>query len=132
MTSIASQLAKIAKRSQKDAENVCKASMLRLGNITIQGSPVDTGRFRSNWMSAYGSVDTKTTPDADKSGAPSVTRLKARLTDLNIGVTFYFTNSLPYAQRLEYGWSAQAPAGIVRTAKLEWPRIVNEEVKKRA
>lgn len=132
MKSIAAQLEAIAKRSQEDLEDVFSASMLRLGNITIQASPVDTGRFRSNWMSAYGAIDSKTVPDALPSGAPSVTRLTSKLADVDLGVTFYFTNSLPYAQRLEYGWSAQAKGGIVRKAKLEWERIVKEEVNKRA
>ena len=131
MKSIAAQLQKIAKRSVEDAEDVVKASLLRLGNITIQASPVDTGRFGSNWMSAYGAIDSKTTQQADANGAPSVTRLTKKLSDIDLGVTFFFTNSLPYAQRLEYGWSAQAKGGIVRKATLEWERIVKEEVRKR-
>jgi len=39
---------------------------------------------------------------------------------------------LPYIERLEYeGWSAQAPSGMLRVSLAEFPRIVENEIKKR-
>jgi hypothetical protein len=34
------------------------------------------------------------------------------------------TNALPYARRLEYGWSRQAPYGMVRYSVLEYRRFL--------
>ena len=33
-------------------------------------------------------------------------------------------NETPYAQRVEEGWSTQAPAGMLRVSLLEWPQII--------
>jgi hypothetical protein len=33
-------------------------------------------------------------------------------------------NNLKYARRIEYGWSGQAPAGVVRPAIMEFGGIV--------
>ena len=133
MKSIYSQLDEIAKRANGDMEEVAAASMLRLGNRIVQGSPVDTGRFKNNWMSAYGSLD-PSTPRADNpSGAGSVTDLSVKVNDVQIGgADFFFTNSLPYAYRLETGWSDQASQGVVAVNALSWEKIVTEEVRKRS
>jgi len=85
-------------------------------------SPVDTGRFRGNWMIGVGSPDTTTIEIVDKEdgfgtiGTVSVPRVAAAVSQVRAGGIVYITNSLPYARRLEYGWSKQAPSppGIVR------------------
>jgi len=38
----------------------------------------------------------------------------------------YLTNNLPYAQRLEEGYSQQAPAGMVALTIQEFQAIANE------
>lgn len=68
-------------------------------------TPVDTGAARKNW---------KATID---------------------GNVFYLLNDLktvPYIRRLEYGWSPQAPRGMVRLTASEWPDIVRQAVMKNA
>ena len=79
-------------------------------------SPVDTGRFRGNWMLGVGSPDTSTIDAVDKDGSTTIARITAAFADAQAGGVLYVTNSLPYARRLEYGWSQQAPSppGIVR------------------
>jgi hypothetical protein len=42
----------------------------------------------------------------------------------------WFVNNLPYAERIEYGYSKQAPEGMVRRHVAMWRRIV--ETKARA
>ena len=42
------------------------------------------------------------------------------------GATIYLVNNLPYAVRLEYGWSKQAPAGMVRITAAEFQSIVDD------
>jgi hypothetical protein len=79
-------------------------------------SPVDTGRFRGNWMLGIGSPDTSTIDAVDPDGSTTVARITAAAGAIHAGGVVYITNSLPYARRLEYGWSQQAPSppGIVR------------------
>jgi hypothetical protein len=39
------------------------------------------------------------------------------------------SNDAPYAVRVEYGWSSQAPNGMLRRAVAEWPKILQNAVK---
>ena len=134
MKSIASQIEAIAKRSMQDVEDIAHASMLRLGNLIVQGSAVDKGRFINNWMSSIGTIDASTTEATSVSGADSIGRLNGTINGVKVGgASFYFTNTLPYSQRLEYeGWSAKMPQGTVRINALKWDSIVQDEISKRA
>lgn len=83
------------------------------------------GRFRANWQFGIGSVNTTTTEQTDKSGAATLGRLKAAISAVSAGPVFWISNSLPYAERLENGWSKQAPRGIVKLTLVELPRQVS-------
>jgi hypothetical protein len=100
-------------------------------------SPVDTGRFRANWMLGIGSPNTATIEAVDKNdgfgavGSVSVPRITAAVGDVQAGGVVYITNSLPYARRLEYGWSKQAPSppGIVRLTVQRYEAYIAAAVK---
>lgn len=126
--SLTTDLQKIAARNKQKLLKVAQNSLMRVGGRIVVMSPVDNGRFINNWMSAYGSADTATSEALNKTGAESVGRLDAKLNGLSVGQVFYFTNSLPYAERLEYGWSEKAPNGMVRLSVANWQTIVAQEV----
>ena len=89
----------------------------------IRLSPVDTGRFKENWLTAIGEANTSI-------DLPSGAGLTPIVKLLRLGDTIFFTNSLPYAFRLEFGWSNQAPRGMVRITVADWQGIVDREVQK--
>lgn len=67
------------------------------------------GRFRANWQIT---ISAPATGEID-STAPPVPSLRTP----PFGVTVYITNNVPYAERLEMGWSrTQAPGGVVNIA----------------
>lgn len=123
--SLASDLKKFAQLSIVKQERVVKSSFIQLGNEMEFKSPVDTGRFKDNWIGAVGSVDTMTT-DSNRN---SVGALSTMLGGFRMGEVFYYTNSLPYAQALEYGLSEQAPGGMVRLTARRWGSIVNTQIR---
>lgn len=87
------------------------------------------GHFRANWNMALNASDETTSDEVDKSGGRSIQQAKQGLQTLKIGDTVYFTNALPYAQRLEYeGWSMQAPAGMVRVTITEFNAAVEQAI----
>jgi hypothetical protein len=43
------------------------------------------------------------------------------------GVYATISNNEPYAYRVEFGWSTQAPNGMLRVTILEWPDIVKQK-----
>ena len=99
------------------------------GNLVLM-SPVDTGRFKANWFSGLGAVNTGTTEDTDKTGAASINRVASDVARLEIGQTIYITNSLPYAVPLEHGHSKQAPYGMVRVTIASYSAKLAEAVRK--
>lgn len=104
---------------------VRQALMLAAQNIVMR-SPVDTGRFRANWQFGVGARDTSTAERFDPTGATTIGRLIAEIKGTNAGQVYYLSNSLPYAMRLENGWSKQAPNGMVRLTAMDLPRQIEE------
>lgn len=107
----AADLRKLCDRAGDKAEMVVRKTALELQSGMIERSPVDTGRFKSNWACGVGAVNTDTSaaPGTDAEG-----RARTVLEGWKPGQTIFLTNSLPYAARLERGWSKQAPSGMVR------------------
>lgn len=69
------------------------------------------GRFRANWQitigtPAEGVIESTAAPVANVPNLPKFS-------------TVYITNNVPYAERLEMGWSSQAPSGIVSVSIAE-------------
>lgn len=66
--------------------------------------PVDTGRYRANHRVGYGEPDGSI---IDSTEEPVIDGLA--LKDVSI---VYIQNNLPYADRIENGWSQKAPDGV--------------------
>lgn len=128
MKSISAQLNRIKAESMQKVEKIYRGSMLEMGRRIILRSPVDTGAFRANWNSDYrldNSYD-ENNSDPNKSDG----RLVEKVNGLSAEKKFFFANSLPYARRLEDGWSQQAPIGMVKVTAAEWRDIANAEIQK--
>ena len=91
----------------------------------ILKSPVDTGRFRGNWQLAIGSVPNGTLELDDKTGTATIAKGAATALGFNAGETIFFANNLPYARRLEEGYSQQAPSGMVALTVQEFQSVVS-------
>ena len=82
----------------------------------VQKSPVDTGRFRGNWNASIGEANFATTETVDPSGSATIASATATLGNYDATEGFpaiNISNGLPYAVRLEDGYSGQAPGGMV-------------------
>ena len=87
----------------------------------IEGSPVDTGRFRSNWMIGAGTSKKGQTLDShttySKGQSVTSSEASAALSEINkLGEqsVVYITNSLDYAHALENGHSTQNEGFVAR------------------
>jgi hypothetical protein len=105
---------------------------MRIFELAINRSPVDTGRFRWNWMMSVGEVPTTYDPTAGgqlalgkpPAGGPvlnpnQITDGMATVTDLltmKLGQVVWIANNTHYAIYLEAGHSQQAPNGIALLA----------------
>lgn len=114
--SFSGDLKKASREIKNNLDSFYRSLALSAGNSLIMLSPVDTGRFRANWNFAIGADDKSTNISNDKTGTLAVGRLRAKVRVSKIGDVLYMSNNLPYAYRLETGWSEQRPAeqGIVK------------------
>lgn len=86
-------------------------AMALLGEIVLR-SPVDTGRFRGNIIVSIGAPVFATVDKSDKSGGSTLAAGQAALEGLKPYSLIYLQNNLAYAERLENGYSKQAPGGV--------------------
>jgi len=105
--------------------NIGRTSESRIRRVALAAyrainrrSPVDKGTFRANWVASIDTLDrssdlSKTRTDVNE----AVTTATAVITNgARLGTTVYISNAVPYAGKLEDGYSPQAPAGVVAPA----------------
>ena len=110
-------------RSKERVDQVVRIATMHLFSQVVLRSPVDTGRFRANWNFSINSPDTSSSETTDKARG-SQQAMKAL--QYGAGQIVYLTNALPYARRLEHGWSKQAPNGMVKVSAVEFTRFVQQ------
>lgn len=122
---------KFADKTKLSMDVVVRKTTIDITNSLIRLSPVRTGRFRGNWMIGVGSVDVSTIEAVDPDGSTTRARITSVAESLRAGGIVYITNSLPYARRLEYGWSKQAPSppGIVRLTVQNYSKFIEDAVR---
>lgn len=101
-----------------------KIGMEVLSRVVLK-SPVDTGRFRGNWTVSLNSPDLTVTEGVDPSGGATIARGSSVITGMEEPEVIWVANSLPYAWRLETGWSKQAPQGMVGVTVAEIEAMFN-------
>jgi hypothetical protein len=109
-------------RACVNMQNVSEARVKKVALAAYReinkSSPVDKGTFRANWVASIDTPDrsadlSKTSKDVSE----SVTKATAVITNgAKLGTTVVISNAVPYAGKLEDGYSPQAPAGVVAPA----------------
>lgn len=115
-------------KAKDRADLVVRKVALDVGSRVVQRSPVDTGRFRANWQYGVGQANATVTAQTDQSGTATIARIATAAASARLGDVIYLSNSLPYALRLEAGYSKQAPAGVVGLTVAEFQAAVNRSV----
>lgn len=98
---------KVVSDSKKYIRNIVMDTVQSL----VVSSPVDTGAYRASHIVSIGSADMDVRgpeTNANQDAAIQVVKIK-------LGNLVYIQNNQPYAERLENGWSDQAPQGIYST-----------------
>ena len=86
------------------------------------------GHFRANWQLGVGAMPMGEVPGVDRTGEKTQGRIMAEIPEQAAGKVYYIANNAPYAQRLEYGWSRQAPQGLVGLTVTMFQDIVRDAV----
>lgn len=120
-----------ADRTKGDMNAAVRAMSLEIFAKIIVRSPVDTGRFRGNWMIGVQVVPTGYQyEEYDPAGAKALGEGEKNLIAYALGDRISFRNNLPYSVALERGHSGQAPYGMVRVTLQEAGAISRRAVRK--
>lgn len=119
---------KFAKKAGNNAATVVKKVSIDMSSRIVLRTPVDTGRARANWSLTFDRPMDGTTTSTDKTGQSTGSANTAKAMTWKSG-DVWIANNLPYIQRLEYGWSDQAPGGFVRVTVREFEQYVASAVR---
>ncbi len=115
------KLREFAAKAGDRADAAVREVVLEIGRRLIIRSPVDTGRFRSNWFYQLDGYSSATTDDTKADAVEGIASMPVKAA----GHVHTIVNNLPYAWRLENGWSKQAPLGMVAITAVEFRGIVD-------
>jgi len=113
---------RLVAKAKGDLATVVRRATFQVFRSVVLRSPVDTGRFRANWNVSFGGPNYTTTLRTDDSRGLVEA---AKALRMPVGGVAWISNGLPYALRLEHGYSKQAPAGMVKLAAAEFARAVH-------
>jgi len=133
------QLRQIASKVDARANAVVKKIVIDIGTSLVLKTPVGDakywkhpapegyvgGRARGNWQYALNAPDVSNSSPVDATETVTTGRIVGNIPDNATGLVHYITNSVPYIERLETGWSErQAPNGMVGITVTEFDAIV--------
>lgn len=130
MSSFAFDIQRFCDLTKERASTVTRQTALSMLGSIIKRSPVDTGRFRGNWQTTIDTPPSGALDTTDKSGSTALTAGISALTNFECGPPIYLANNLPYARRLEHGYSQQAPEGMVKLTVNEFKKYIAEAIAK--
>lgn len=118
-------LDRFAKKAGANADQVIRKVAIDMTSRIVLRTPVDTGRARANWTVSLGSPVYASGVQVDKTGAATISRGTAALGAFKAGPSIWIANGLPYIERLEDGYSGQAPGGMVGLTVTEFQGLVS-------
>jgi hypothetical protein len=143
MSTFALDLAKFADKVKGRADDVVGDVVAQIAQQLDMRSPVGDatywkspppkgyvgGRFRGGWQLGVDIRPAGDTGRIDPTGDATRQAIYAEIPDDAAGKVYYLTNNVPYANRIEDGWSRQAPAGLVGLTAIEFPQMVEQAVR---
>lgn len=128
MSDFALDISRFVKKANGNIDVVVRKITFEVFSRVIRKTPVDTGRARGNWI-ASADRPVLVALDGAKSEQQALADAGAVALKQPAGGVVFLANNLPYIQRLENGWSDQAPSGMVGTTLSEFPGIVSVTVR---
>lgn len=142
MSTFALDLKKFAEKTAEKADMAVGGVVVRVAAELDRRSPVGDasywshpapkgyvgGRFRGNWQLGVNSVPVGETGRIDAGGGATQGEIVASIPVEASGKLYSLVNNVPYANKIETGWSRQAPEGLVAITAMMFRRIVADAV----
>lgn len=117
-------IAEFARLFKAENDFIMNEATKRVSNSLVRLSPVKEGEFVAEWDAAIGHWPSDTEQPDDPKKSKTRARLQAEIKPATFGDAVFFENDDPVAVRLEFGYSKQAPQGVVRMTARRWRGFV--------
>lgn len=117
-------------KSKKNIDKILRETVEEVFSSIIEDTPIKTGALKGNWIASIGSPSSDKTGTLDRMGDITVSNMRKEIRDFKTGDTVYLVNTLEYAERIEYGYSGQAPYGMVRVNIVRFDTILSSKARK--
>jgi hypothetical protein len=135
-------LKKAVKNIKEHTEETVQGTLFQVFSNVVKRTPVGNpdlwkdpappgyigGTLRNSWHCSVGAPSKEGKINPSASGADSIQSINQALSKYNLGQTVYLANNLPYAYPVEFGWSKQAPEGMVRVSLAEAQSVLDASV----
>lgn len=122
-------VSKFVKVAGENVDQSFGSVTLKIFNEIVQNTPVDTGRAKGSWTIGVDRLPTAFRNRKDKGGNLTIRAAQSKVSKAKAGRSFFIASNLLYMPRLEYGWSKQAPNGMVRRAIRKFRRFMRQAVR---
>lgn len=141
MGNFSNDIKKWSKKTKDQQREIVTLVFQRLGTLIVNRTPIGDvsiwagkppadyrpGTLVNSWYAGIGESSESLVRSPNITGADSLTNINA-IASQAYGKLAYITNPAPYARRIEYGWSTQAPQGMVRLSVRDFKAIVTQVV----
>jgi hypothetical protein len=135
-------MSKYTQKVKDDINTVRRVTAFEILRRVIMRSPVDTGRFRSNWLATLNNETGGTRNTTDKSGNSALKEGQAVIDSVQGDQSIIIQNNMSYGPKIEYGgftkkpetaktiggYSKQSPKGVVGVTMAQAEQIFKAAV----
>jgi len=127
--SFSADISKFITHAGANMDQAVRMTVVLASQGVIMNTPVDTGRLRANWQFGQ-SIPHGELSGLDTAGAATIAKIAGQVTSLRAGGECWIVNNLPYAGKIEYGYSTvKAPQGMVRITLMNLPHAIESYVR---
>lgn len=122
-------LESILAKYEKDLLSMARLSSAAISRKVISRTPRLTASLVSSWNASNGAPVINNVTISLGDPMPERNNVTEVINSLQLGDTYSFVNGKRYGPRIENeGWSAKAPAGMLKISVAEWDNIVFESI----
>ena len=119
------QIRNFSMKTSTAHDKMVRETTIALFTNVITETPVDEGTARGSWQTTVTTPAGGQVVRADPSGRAAIAEVETN-TPPGAGQITCLTSNLAYIERLENGWSMQAPSGMVRRNVTRFQKMVDD------
>ena len=117
-------LAKFIEHAQGNIDKAVRQTVALIAQELDSRTPRDTGRLVANWQFGQYSPPTGIVNSVELGAGAVGKRIASEAATVKAGGEVWIVNNLPYAGKIEYGYSQKSPAGMVRVTLANLPASI--------